>query len=255
MLQQGGQQGMIDLTQADRPPTMETVHDVAQKGALVESSQSHPAPTLSSTEQGMEHVQTAAGDDAIDDDDEFPSVDESITQIETTTEQSTAPTAKRRLWTKQRVPAFERLVSMRPDDARSAVNELLADRSASGAGSPGRNRSRSPKRLEVESDVLWLSDEPLSWEALAAQAVKGRGELNLRELSVQDRALVDEAKRTEWSTMEEMGSVLLLTGQNSQDVHREFPHRFVDSRFVLTKKVEDDAPVRFKARWCLLGHT
>ena len=39
-----------------------------------------------------------------------------------------------------------------------------------------------------------------------------------------------------------------------QDVQREFPHRLVDSRFVLTKKVEDDALVRFKARWCLLGH-
>ena len=75
------------------------------------------------------------------------------------------------------------------------------------------NRSRSPKRPEIESDVRWLSDEPLSWEVLAAQAVKSRREINLRELSVQERALVDEAKRTEWSTMEETGSVLLLTGQ------------------------------------------
>ena len=52
-----------------------------KKSALVESSQSHPVATLSSTEQGMEHIQTATGDDAIDDDDdEFPSVDESITR-------------------------------------------------------------------------------------------------------------------------------------------------------------------------------
>ena len=50
-----------------------------KKSALVESSQSHLAPILSSTEQDMEHTQTAAGDDVIDDDDEFPSVDESIT--------------------------------------------------------------------------------------------------------------------------------------------------------------------------------
>ena len=202
----------------------------------------------------MEHTHTVTGDDEIDVDDEFPSVDKSITQIETTTEPSTTPTTKRRLWTKLRVPAFERLVSMRPDDARSAVNELIADRNASEAENPRRNRSRSPKKPEVEADVLWMSDEPLSWEALAAQAVKGRREINLRELSVQERALVDEAKRTEWSTMEETGSVLLLTGQISQDVQREFPHRFVDSRSVLTKKGEDDASVRFKARWCLLGH-
>ena len=76
-------------------------------------------------------------------------------------------------------------------------DELLADRNASEAGNPGRNRSRSPKKPEVETDVLWMSDEPLSWEALAAQAVKGRREINLRELSVQEKALVDEAKRTE----------------------------------------------------------
>ena len=192
----------------------------------------------------MKHTQMVTGDDAIDVDDEFPPIDKSITQMETTTEPSTTSTTKRRLWTKLRVPAFERLVSMRPDAARSAVNELIAD----------RNRSRSPKKPEVEADVLWLSDEPLSWEALAAQTVKGRGEVNLRELSVQERALVDEAKRIEWSTMKETGSVLLLTGQISQDVQQEFSHRFVDSRFVLTKKVEGNAPVRFKARWCLLGH-
>ena len=143
---------------------------------------------------------------------------------------------------------------MRPDDARSTVNETIADRNTSEAGNPGRNRSRFPKKPEVEADVLWMSDEPLSWEALAAQFIKGRREINLRESSVQEKASVDEAKRTEWSIMEETGSVLLPTGQISQDVQREFPHRFVDSRFVLTKKVEDDALVRIKARWCLLGH-
>ena len=98
VLQQGGQQGMIDLTQADRPPKMETVHDVAKKNALGESSQSHPAPTLSSPEQGTEHIQMGVDNDvcagpsmAIDDDDEHPSVDESITQIETTTEPLDGP--------------------------------------------------------------------------------------------------------------------------------------------------------------------
>ena len=72
----------------------------------------------------MEHTHTVTGDDAIDVDDEFPSVDKSITQIETTTEPSTTPTTKRRLWTKLRVPTFERLVSMRPDDVRSAVRRV-----------------------------------------------------------------------------------------------------------------------------------
>ena len=192
--------------------------------------------------------------DAIDADDEPPSVDKSIAQTETTTEPSTTSTTKRRLWTKMRVPTFERFVSMRPDDARSTVNEMIADRNASGAGNPKRIRSQSPEKSELETDALWMSDEPLSWEVLAAQVVKGRREVDLRELSLQERALVDEAKRTEWSTMEETGSVLLLTGQISQDVQEEFSHRFVDSRFVLTKKTEDDSPMRFKARWCLLGH-
>ena len=36
--------------------------------------------------------------------------------------------------------------------------------------------------------------------------------------------------------MEETGSVLLLTGQISQDVQEEFPLRFVDSRFASDQK-------------------
>lgn len=28
----------------------------------------------------------------------------------------------------------------------------------------------------------------------------------------------------------------------------------MDSRFVVTLKQEEDAPVKIKARWCLLGH-
>ena len=215
VLQQSGQQGMVDLTQAERPPTLESVQDVVKKNALVESSQFHPAPTLSSTEQGMEQTHSMTDNDAIDADDEPPSDDKSITQTETTTEPSTTQTTKRRLWTKMRVLTFERFVSMRPDDARSTVNEMIADRNASGAGNPKRIRSQSPKKPELETDALWMSDEPLSWEVLAAQVVKGRREVDLRELSLQERALVDEAKRIEWSTMEETGSVLLLTGQIS----------------------------------------
>ena len=207
-----------------------------KKNTLIEPNQFHPAPTLLSTEQDLEHTHSMTDNDAIDANGEPPSDDKSITQIETTTEPSTTQTTKRRLWTKLRVPTFERFVSLRPDDARSTVNEMIADRNASEAGNPKRIRSQSPKKPEVETDALWMSDEPLSWEVLAAQVAKSRREVNLRELPLQERALVDEAKRIEWSTMEETGSVLLLTGQISQDVQQEFPHRFVDSRFVLTKR-------------------
>ena len=188
VLQQSGQQGMVDLTQAERPPTLESVHDVS-KNTLIESNQFHPAPTLSSTEQDVGHTHFMTNNDAIDVDGELPSVDKSITQIETTTEPSTTPTTKRRLWTKLRVPTFERFVSMRPDDARSTVNEMIADRNASEAGNLERIRSRSPKKPEIETDALWMSDEPLSWEVLAAQDVKSRREVNLRELSVQGESL------------------------------------------------------------------
>ena len=56
VLQQTGQQGMVDLTQAEKPPTLESVHDAVQKNILVESNQFHPAPTLSSTEQGTKQT-------------------------------------------------------------------------------------------------------------------------------------------------------------------------------------------------------
>ena len=56
VLQQAGQQGMVDLTQAEKPPTLESVHDAVKRNTLAESNQFHPAPTPSSTEQGTEQT-------------------------------------------------------------------------------------------------------------------------------------------------------------------------------------------------------
>ena len=238
---------MIDLTQADRPPTMETVSTMLLK-KVPWLNQVSPTLRLHCGQQSKAW---------------------SIYRRRQATMQSmmmmsfhllTSPSLRSKQQQNNRRPRQQN------DDCGPSSEHLLLSALCQCAPMMLARRSTSclrigvrlgreareetdrdlPKRPEVESDVLWLSDEPLSWEALAAQAVKGRGELNLRELSVQERALVDEAKRTEWSTMEETGSVVLLTGQISQDVQREFPHRFVDSRFVLTKKVEDGAPVRFQ---------
>ena len=63
---------------------------------------------------------------------------------------------------------------------------------------------------------------------------------------------IDEAKGTEWCTMLSKG-VKVHTGEAATRIRQKYPNRFVGSRFVVTKKVDEDGE-RIKARWCLQGH-
>lgn len=45
-----------------------------------------------------------------------------------------------------------------------------------------------------------------------------------------------------------------IQGPEAEHVRHKLSHRIMDSRFVVTLKQEEDAPVKIKARWCLLGH-
>ncbi|CAE7202193.1 GIP [Symbiodinium sp. CCMP2592] len=46
----------------------------------------------------------------------------------------------------------------------------------------------------------------------------------------------------------------LVLGQEARMVRERFSDRIMGSRYVVTWKEEEDAPVRVKARWCLQGH-
>ena len=63
---------------------------------------------------------------------------------------------------------------------------------------------------------------------------------------------IEEAKQTEWCTMLSKG-VKVHTGEAAARIRQKFPNRFVGSRLVVTKKVDEEGE-RVKARWCLQGH-
>ena len=65
---------------------------------------------------------------------------------------------------------------------------------------------------------------------------------------------IDEAKLAEWHVIEGKHAGRLVLGEEAQQVRQKLAHRIMDSRYVVTLKQEEDAPVRVKARWCLLGH-
>ena len=75
--------------------------------------------------------------------------------------------------------------------------------------------------------------------------------------------MVNESKMTEWSTILEKGAVKVHLGKRAQTICEKFPHRFIGSRFVITRKpLEEGAHVdeadvntfKVKSRWCLQGH-
>ena len=65
---------------------------------------------------------------------------------------------------------------------------------------------------------------------------------------------VDDSKITEWDTMMDKGAVIIHRGEKAKKIKSQHPDRFIGSRFVCTKKVDEEG-VRNKARWCLQGYT
>ena len=70
----------------------------------------------------------------------------------------------------------------------------------------------------------------------------------------EQQAKIDEAKLAEWHVIESKNAGRLVLGDEADNVRNKLSHRIMDSRYVVTLKQEEDAPVKIKARWCLLGH-
>ena len=78
-------------------------------------------------------------------------------------------------------------------------------------------------------------------------------ELPVRGNPPELQAQVDEAKETEWYTMLSKPATRVWKGADAARIRRKQSHRFVGSRFVVTRKEDEDGE-RVKARWCLQGH-
>ena len=76
--------------------------------------------------------------------------------------------------------------------------------------------------------------------------------------------MVDHGKRIEWETLLAKDcAVRVHHGKRAQQIKRDYPERFIGSRFVLTRKpIDEGQPIdphdprtfTVKGRWCLQGH-
>ena len=130
-------------------------------------------------------------------------------------------------------------------------NRVSEESDAVGPSGPGESAGSS-----VESLCVQLQNHDVCVEALVLNYVNKR---NPKELCASGnppplQEKVDEAKGIEWQTVESRHAVRVVHGREAAKVRQCFPDRIMGSRFVITEKQEEDAPVRIKARWCLQGH-
>ncbi|CAE7402078.1 RE1, partial [Symbiodinium microadriaticum] len=141
-----------------------------------------------------------------------------------------------------REPAFKRMASSPPDALRamsrqeSAPAEALFCQTAMSA-----YREQVPHATEIEVLLAGFLQKQMQKEI----PVTG----NPEDLQEQ----VEEAKATEWYAMTSKPAVKVWSGADATRIRRNHPDRFVGSRFVVTRKVDEDGE-RVKARWCLQGH-
>ena len=142
-------------------------------------------------------------------------------------------------------------------------NHEQGDSSPSEEPATSKQRTASPSTETMS--VEWL-DTCDTAEVLIAEYLKHKAAKEIPHSNnlpeVQKK--VDQGKRLEWETMvNKPGVVKVHYGKHAQKIREEQAHRFIGSRFVLTRKameegqvVKPDDPTTYtvKGRWCLQGH-
>lgn len=64
---------------------------------------------------------------------------------------------------------------------------------------------------------------------------------------------IDVSKSVEWEMLLGKNAVRVWSGDRAAEIKRKHPDRFIGSRFVVTRKVDEEGE-RVKSRWCLQGH-
>ena len=141
------------------------------------------------------------------------------------------------------------------------------ERSAAEDVEPASSRARVSEVLSVQdcTELLALVEQ-VPHEVFMAEYLKKKmsKELPHSRNSPAVQKLVDEGKLLEWQTLlSKPNAVRVHYGKAAERIKRDFAHRFIGSRFVLTRKpVEEGKDIDpndcntflVKGRWCLQGH-
>ena len=202
---------------------------------------------------------------------------------ESSTASSSYGPVRRRVSTKEGPMSLWRPAPLQPEDFVEIMHELvpqLVEQASQGtkrereataapdaASSPASSRPRTSEVLSVEEvdDLLETCDQ-CTHEVLISEYMQKRLQKELPPTGnhPQLQRMVDEGKKVEWNTLGSKPNVLKIHyGKQAALIRTKFAHRFIGSRFVLTRKAcvegqevdpQDLSTFAVKARWCLQGH-
>ena len=176
---------------------------------------------------------------------------------------------------KEVVPSLiEEFTSAESSTSQGSKREREED-SAAGSSQPAVTKVRldavahdqsSEQQVHEVFSVTQLNDANLSIDILIAEYLKKKMTKELHHSNNPDelQSKIDEGKKVEWTTLLNKPNVLRIHyGKAAKSLKEKFSHRFIGSRFVLTRKpleeghtVDPDNWDTFdvKGRWCLQGH-
>eukprot|EP00435_Cladocopium_sp_Y103_P056621 s837_g19.t1 len=170
---------------------------------------------------------------------------------------------------KEVVPQLIEQALLPESSSQSSSKRTVADveRSSTEDVEPASSKPRVSEVLSVQdcTDLLSLVDRVPS-EVFMAEYLKKKmsKELSHSRNPPELQKLVDEGKLLEWQTLlSKPNAVRVHYGKAAERIKKDFAHRFIGSRFVLTRKpVEEGKEVDphdintflVKGRWCLQGH-
>lgn len=123
------------------------------------------------------------------------------------------------------------------------------------------DQDRSTVRVRTSEDQEALSCEALdpfenqTIEALTESFIqkKLQKEIPPTGHDPEVQAEVDKSKTVEWETLLGKQAVRVWSGKQAKRIIQSFSHRFIGSRFVIVRKVDEEG-TRIKSRLCLQGH-
>ena len=158
------------------------------------------------------------------------------------------------------------LSSASDDQSMPSVSKRSVDKVDEPVGEPpsaARVRTKSPAHEALFVETL---DACEGVDVMIAEYLKHKmnKELPHSNNPPDIQRKVDLGKRTEWETMTGKPDVVKIHyGKHAERIKKEFPDRFIGSRYVLTRKAVDEAKgidnhdpnsYTVKGRWCLQGH-
>ena len=95
-------------------------------------------------------------------------------------------------------------------------------------------------------------DEDEYVSLLAAPAPTRGGEVSLKDLNAEERALFLASDKLEWEAILKTWAVHVLVGKEAEEARRAYPERVISSRMVRRKKPQPELHSwKAKSRWCL----